>query len=162
MDCGGHETPEDRFDAFYRAEQPRLAAAQRLSCGDAQLASDVSQEAFARAWARWRRVERLDRPAGWLYRTAFRQLFRSLSRPRAQLLQTEPVAAGPTDRLDLEAALRTLPVRQRQAVVLRHALGWSGAETAAALGLSEPAARALLHRGIESLRQHPSLKEVDR
>lgn len=39
------------FDAFYRAEYPRLAGALRLACADPSVADELAQEAFVRLGA---------------------------------------------------------------------------------------------------------------
>lgn len=49
------------------------------------------------------------------------------------------------------AALQTLPDNQRRAVILKHLNGRSLKEIADALGLSEPAAAGVLHRGRQQL-----------
>src|ERR1700733_16151264 len=50
-------------------------------------------------------------------------------------------------------ALGTLPRRQREAVILRYYADLSGTETAAAMGISEGAAKNHAHRGAAALRQ---------
>jgi DNA-directed RNA polymerase specialized sigma24 family protein len=54
---------------------------------------------------------------------------------------------------DLERALMKIPPRQRQALLLAELHELSGLELAEAMGVSHVAARALLTRGRESLRQ---------
>ena len=63
------------------------------------------------------------------------------------------------DRLDLALALRALPRRQREVVVLRHHLGLDIRSIARALDVSEGAVKASLHRAHRSLaaRLDPSL-----
>jgi DNA-directed RNA polymerase specialized sigma24 family protein len=43
------------FDSFYSAEYPNVYRAARAWTGDEQAALDATQEAFVRAFARWRR-----------------------------------------------------------------------------------------------------------
>ena len=54
----------------------------------------------------------------------------------------------------LASALEGLEPAQRQAVELHHLQGRSLSETALLLGRSEPAAAALLHRGLKKLKEH--------
>ncbi len=61
-------------------------------------------------------------------------------------------AAGETGRA-LARSLASLPGPQRNAVLLRHQQGLSDAELSEALGVSEGAARALVHRGSATLRR---------
>lgn len=157
-------SPEGEFDAWYRAHWRRLAGALRLTSGDAMTAEEVAQEAFALAWARWPRVRRLDRPEGWLFVTAFRLLRRRMGReerrPRPEVGEVRGGDVRVVDALSLERALAALPSRQREAVVLRHVLGFDGAEAASMLGLRPDAFRQLLRRGMDQLRVSPELLEA--
>lgn len=161
----------EAFDAFYRAEWGRLAGTLRLLGGERRGrsperghlgADDVAQEAMTRAWMHWSRVSQLDRPAGWLYVTAFRLQRRQLER-EADRPWPDPVPEGgggsATDRLALDEALRSLPLRARQAVVARHVLGLDGPEAAALLGVSPDAFRQILSRALKTLRVSPELVE---
>ena len=150
------------FDAFYRAEWGQLAGTLRLMSGDAMTADEIAQEALTLAWMRWGRVARLDQPEGWLYVTAFRLMRRRLRRESARPT-VEPVrATDETDvpaRVALQRALAALPVRQRQAIVARHVLGFDGPEAAALLGMRPDGFRQLLSRALRDLRLSPELLE---
>ena len=152
-----------RFDAFYRAHWGRLAGTLRLMSGDPMTADEVAQEAFVRAWMRWRRVEALDRPEGWLYVTAFRLLRRRSSREARRPHPDPTPAASPpipvTDRVALQRALGALPPRQREAVVVRHVLGYDGPAAADLLVMRPDAFRQLLSRALRDLRVSPELLE---
>lgn len=152
------------FEAFYQAHWGRLAGTLRLMSGDAMAADEVAQEAMTRAWMRWPRVAALDEPEGWVYVTAFRlmrkRLARSANQP-APMAVPEDVALDLTDRIALERALATLPVRQRQAVVARHVLGLDGPRAAALLGMRPDNFRQLLSRALRDLRVSPELSEPD-
>lgn len=168
------------FDALYRAEFGRLAGALRLLTGSRSVAEEVAQDVFERAWARWRRVEKLDRPEGWLYTTGFRLARRKMQRAHvgaevalaeggvgagrvagdAGSIGRDP-AGGAVDRLVLERSILALPERQRQAVVARHVLGFSTEEAAAVLGVAPDALRQLLRRGVAALRLSPELADPE-
>jgi RNA polymerase sigma-70 factor (ECF subfamily) len=115
------------FEEFYAANFHDLTVqlyAYRGSRADAQ---DVVQEACCRALARWPRLSQYDDPAGWVRRVAWNLAtsnWRKTRRWSAWTPCTEPeVSAGPApDHVDLVSALATLPLRQRQALVL-HYLG---------------------------------------
>jgi DNA-directed RNA polymerase specialized sigma24 family protein len=62
-------------------------------------------------------------------------------------------AAGGLDREPWVCALRAVPYRQREAVVLRHYPGLSGEQAAEAMGISAGAARSHLARRMSSLRR---------
>jgi len=92
----------DRFDVLYRAEFEKLAGTLLLVGGqsDSTVAADVAQETFVRAWERWDRLEALDRPAGWLYVTAFRLMRKRLRRERRRpALEQRSVGLVASDRL---------------------------------------------------------------
>jgi RNA polymerase sigma-70 factor (ECF subfamily) len=66
------------------------------------------------------------------------------------------VTTAPSDpgvRKRIEAAFDSLPVQQREAVVLHKLEGWSFAQIAQAFDISETAARIRAHRGYEKLRE---------
>jgi RNA polymerase sigma factor (sigma-70 family) len=54
---------------------------------------------------------------------------------------------------ELQAAVASLPPKQRIAVVHRHVLDRSYADVAEAMGISEEAARANVYQGLKSLRK---------
>ena len=66
--------------------------------------------------------------------------------------ETDDPQRGIPDRLDLARALRALPVRQRQCVVLRHFEDLSVADTARAMGCSEGTVKSQTAKGLASLR----------
>jgi RNA polymerase sigma factor (sigma-70 family) len=153
---------DEGFDGFYRAEFGRLMGAMALLCGERGAAEDIVQETFLRAYRSWPRIANLERPAGWLYVTAF-----NLVKRRRRLRGPVPVqpsvfpdaTARSADRLAVVDALARLPLRQRQAVVARHVLGWSSEEAASALGITPGSLRVTLHRGMEGLRGDSGLAE---
>ena len=132
----------------------RVLGAVRAFCGDSDVAYDVTQEAFARAFSRWSRVKESAWPQAWVTITAFnlsRRHFRRLSRR----LPADPdaIARGPTeDRLDILAALRSLPERQRQAAVLHYLVDCPIAMVAELMGLSEGAVKAHLFKARMGMR----------
>ena len=137
------------FEAWYRLEQPRLMRALWAASGNRELASDMVDEAFSRALARWDRVSVMSSPGGWVRTVAF-NVWRRASRRRAieeRLFGRGPptaAAAPETPDLALWAAVAALPRRQREVVALRYLADCSEAETAAALGISPGAASASL------------------
>jgi RNA polymerase sigma-70 factor (sigma-E family) len=125
--------------------------------GDQGDAEDVAQEALARASVRWSRLE--DRPEGWVTRVAS-----NLAIDRYRRRRRPPVPMGPVgivdpylgERGDLVAALRRLPRRQREAVVLRYLADLSEAQAAREMGCSVGAVKSHGARGLTSLRRHLS------
>ena len=150
---------EEMFGVGYRAAFAVLG-----DCGDAE---DVAQDALAKALVRWRRVGR--HPLPWIARVATNgAIDRWRKRERAPIArrvdddfalagerssggESRPgVALGQRD--DLVSALRALPRRQREAIVLRHLLDFSEAETATALKCSVGTVKSATSRGLAKLR----------
>lgn len=152
-------SPPPGLEAFYRAEYPRLVAALELVCGDRQAAEDIAQETFVRVWDRWSRVSRLDSPGGWAYRVAL-NLARSHLRRRGSERRANQRSRGSTSvatpdvasSVAVREAVASLPMRQREALVLRHYLGYSAAAAADLMGVSDGAVRNLTMRAVAELR----------
>ena len=131
----------------------------RMLGGDRAEAEDVAQEAMLRLWrqaADWRQDGA--RISTWLYRVTANLATDRLRRRRGQPLdgvevpderQLSAVARLiETDRAAaLDAALGTLPERQRQAVVLRHIEGLANPEIAEIMGVGVEAVESLTARG---------------
>src|SRR5215207_2029132 len=64
------EATDHGFEAFYRHHRGRIAKALSFALGDVDLAAEATDEAFVRAYERWPKVQRLDRPDAWVYRVA--------------------------------------------------------------------------------------------
>jgi RNA polymerase sigma-70 factor (ECF subfamily) len=126
------------FAAWYAELHPRLSTSVLSICGDIGLAQEVTDEAFARAWERWERVEAMDEPAGWVYTVAINALRRHHRRARleATLLRRSrhPDVSAPAG--ELWSVVAVLPERQRAAVVLRYVADLDEATIAGALGVS--------------------------
>jgi RNA polymerase sigma-70 factor (ECF subfamily) len=143
------------FDQFWTTQRDRIARALALTIGDADLATDAVDEAMARAYQRWHRVGTLDHPGGWVYRVALNWT-RSLHRRRRR---TPPVwLVSPDDSTDdygldpsIDRAVAALPETQRAVVVCRLLLGWSEAQTAAALDVRPGTVKSRLSRALDDL-----------
>lgn len=156
----------DAFEAFFwRYERDILGYLWRLT-GDEQVAYDLSQETFVRAWQRFETLQHYEQPRAWLFRVASNlgiNHLRGRSRRGEQTAATEEiqntVALGGdlAHRLAESDAIRRilggLPPKQRAAVVLCDVYGLTSAEAAAALGLSHGSLKMSLWRGRERFRQ---------
>jgi RNA polymerase sigma-70 factor (ECF subfamily) len=137
---------------------------------DPDEADEVAQEVFVRAWRGLARFEERSRFATWLYRIAFNEAQRRLTRrppPRVPdgdredavaALRESPDLGPEAQTLDrefertLEMALDQLPADWRAAVVLRDVEGLSTHDAAEIAGIGEAAFKSRLHRGRMQLR----------
>jgi RNA polymerase sigma factor (sigma-70 family) len=138
----GTVTMAGDFSEWFRGLRPKVIGSLAALSGDADAAADATDEAFARALARWDSVSAMASPEGWLFQVALNQLRRTKRRAglerRLHLGNWRPAAAAQADlpRPELWEAVRTLPDRQRQAVVLRYVADLPEAEVAVALGVT--------------------------
>ena len=127
------------FEAWYLAHHARMVAALVLTTGNADLARDAVDEAFARALDRWERVSQMESPAGWTYRVALnaaRRGERRRSLERRLLTRQFPEAVVPEPAGELWAIVADLPRQQRAVVVLRYVADLTQVEIAQVLGIS--------------------------
>ena len=152
------------FEAFYDAERQTLFRRLWLVTGNRAEAEELMQDAFLKIWERWDRIDSIDDPVGYLYRTAM-NLFRS--RYRRTLLAIRRTLGLATSRDDfadaddrdtVQRVLATLPPRQRAALVLTEMLGFSSDEAAHALGVQASTVRSLSRQARDSFRRR---MEVD-
>jgi RNA polymerase sigma-70 factor (ECF subfamily) len=147
------------FDQFYRAVFGSLVGQLVLVTGDRQEAEDIAQEALSRAAARWHRLRDYDIPEAWVRKVALNLAASRLRQVRTRLRvltrgglpPPAPVPAVSEDALALAEAMRALPVRQRQALVLHYLLGLTTEEAGAALGVPAGTVKSWLARGRKGL-----------
>ncbi|MEU8612999.1 sigma-70 family RNA polymerase sigma factor [Actinoplanes sp. NPDC048791] len=127
----------DDFDAFYRDTSRRLVRYAYGLTGDPAEAQDLVQEAYARAWQRWRRLSGYEEPEAWLRLVVSRlsaDRWRRLGVRRSRAAADPPPApaAPPSeDTVLLVRAMRTLPAAHRRALTLYYLLDRSVGEIAA-------------------------------
>jgi RNA polymerase sigma-70 factor (sigma-E family) len=162
--------PSAEFAAYFTARRDTVRRTAYLLCGDWHFADDLTQMAFVRVAAGWRRVR--DRGALDAYvhtiliRTFLaeqRRWFHRRERSTAEVgVAAEPVA-NPADavsrRLAVAAALRRLPDGQRAVIVARFYADLDVAATAEALGCSPGTVKSQTARAVRALREH--LTDVD-
>jgi RNA polymerase sigma factor (sigma-70 family) len=126
------------FEDWYLQHHRHVVTSLAALCGDLGLAQDATDEAFVRALAMWGRVQTMSSPAGWVYRVALNVLRRTLRRREleARLLRRDaPPESDVVSQPEVWAAVRTLPERQRQAIVLRFVADLPEADIASAMGV---------------------------
>ena len=156
-------TEVDEFDDFVRARASAMFRTAYLLTGDHHAAEDLVQEILEQMYVRWRHIRQT--PEGYARRALVNRANNRwrLRRRRPETgLAAMPAGGEPgtSDRADevvgrhvIVGALRTLPARQRAAVVLRFLDDLSVAEVAEALGCSAGAVKRHTSRGLAKLRE---------
>lgn len=150
------------FDEFFAASWDPCLRAVAATTGNMMLAEDQTAEAFARAWASWRKVSHHPAPRAWVVRTA---LNAGASwwhrRSKETALTSEDIAAANSGVTGLDTAvltaLRRLPARQREVIALRVFLDLDVETTAGQLGIAPGTVRAHLSRAMAALRSELTL-----
>ncbi len=148
---------EKAFVEFFRESWDPCLKAVAAGTGDMQLAEEHLADAFTRAWASWRKVSRHPAPRAWVVRTALnagvsRWRRRARELPLIDHDAEAPGSAGTGLDAVLLAALRRLPARQREVIVLRVLLDLDIETTARELGIAPGTVRAHLSRAVTTLR----------
>jgi RNA polymerase sigma-70 factor (ECF subfamily) len=149
---------EREFDDFYTASFQRVTGQVYAMIGNRDEAQEVVQEAFVRAWAHRRTLEKAEHPEAWVRTTAYRI---AVSRWRRTVRGRRPAdraLAAPTStpapsetHVALVAALRRLPEAQRRALVLHHLADLPVHAVAREVGVPEGTIKARLSRGRAAL-----------
>lgn len=147
----------DSFDAFYAASVRRVTSQLYAMTGRTAEAEDCVQEAYARAWQRWRKVSGYADPEAWVRTVAYRisvdawrrALSRSIAHRRHGAADDIP-GLGP-DHVAIIAALRQIPSPQRRAIVLYHLVGMPVDQVASETGVPVGTVKARLARGRQAL-----------
>jgi len=152
-------TQDDDFSAYFAARAHSLRATAYLLCGDWHRAEDITQVAMTKLYLAWPRLREfgMDAYARKVVVRTFLAENRRLWRRREHLTQEPPEPStvdGDADRrLLVEAALATVPPRQRAVLVLRYWNDLSVEDTAEALGCSTGNVKSQAARGIAALRR---------
>jgi RNA polymerase sigma-70 factor (ECF subfamily) len=147
----------DGFDGFYSAAYRRIVSQVFALLGDLHEAEDVAQDAFAKASFYWSRISAYDAPEAWVRRVAFnlaRNRARRVRRGLVALVRHGPpeqVPAISPDRVDLHRALRRIPPRHREVLVLRYVAELPVEEMARQLRLPIGTVKSRLSRARKAL-----------
>lgn len=157
-------TPDALVSGLHREHYRALVGLARLVVDTPAEAEEVVQEAFVRLYASWRGLRDPDRALAYL-RSSVLNLGRSRIRRRVVArrylsaqgsVDTAPAAdeqadTGSGERAAVLAAVRSLPRRQQECVLLRYFGRLSEHEIAAALGISEGSVKTHTHRAMTAL-----------
>ena len=153
------------IEALFNLHHGEIYAYLMRMVREPELAADMAQDTFVKAYRAFDSLEDPAHARAWLYQIAHRVALDEFRRrrivrflpwtgeshgaaPSAEHIALEGRFSG-----EMERALRRMPERQRSALILAEIHDLTGLELAAALGVSHIAARALLTRARESLRQ---------
>lgn len=149
------------FEAFARRAAPSLLRSAFLLCGDRGHAEDLLQMTFWRTAQRW--VLAREAPNAYAYRVLVnlsRDRRRGQRRRVSEWLGSDDRAGVDLDQSErfaqrdvMSRAVRRLPDRQREVIVLRFYLDLSIAQTAAALGSSEGTVKSHTARALTRMRE---------
>jgi RNA polymerase sigma-70 factor (sigma-E family) len=148
--------------ALYGAHYRSLVRLATLLVRDIATAEEVVQDAFVAMHGAWRRLREPDKALSYLRQSVVNRS-RSVLRHRAVVEKYAPKglpdapsaengAIVELERSAVVEALRTLPTRQREALVLRYYGDLSEADIAQTMGISRGAVKSHTARGMAALR----------
>jgi DNA-directed RNA polymerase specialized sigma24 family protein len=137
------------FTEFTRALEPKLLRAFTSRYG-VERGREATAEALAWGWEHWERVNRMENPAGYLYRVGASRT-RGMARPPLALPEVE-TEQWPWVEPGLPQALARLSNNQRTAVLLVHSFGWTYAETAELMEIGISTVQKHIERALAKLR----------
>jgi RNA polymerase sigma-70 factor (sigma-E family) len=153
---------DSALTALYSAHYRQLVRLASFLLKDAGQAEEVVQDAFVAMHGSWRRLRDPERAEAYLRQAVVnrcrsglrhRQVeARHAPRPAPDAPSAEYGAIGTLERRGVVDALRALPTRQREVLVLRYYGDLSEAEIAQTLGISTGAVKTHASRGMSALR----------
>jgi RNA polymerase sigma-70 factor (sigma-E family) len=159
---GGAWDASEAVTEIYAAHYARLVRLALLLVHDVQTAEEVVQDAFEAMHKAWRRLREEEKALAYLRQTVVnrsRSVLRHRKvvdlhppRPAPDEPSAEHAALALIERSAVAAALRHLPERQREAIVLRYYADLSEADIARAMGISRGAVKSHTARAIASLK----------
>ncbi len=151
--------------ALYAEHALGLTRLALIIVGDREAAEDIVQDAFCGLHRRWDALRDSGKALPYVRsavlngcRSEARRIRTSLARGRgdgaylAPAWSAESVVMATEERREVIAALKRLPARQREALLLRYFLDLSEADTAAAMRISRGTAKSTVARGLAALR----------
>ncbi|WP_018349525.1 SigE family RNA polymerase sigma factor [Longispora albida] len=140
------------FEELYAAHFHSLTVQLYAYTGDMGHAQEVVQEAFCRAYSRWKKIAEYEDPVAWVRKVAWNLATSRWRRARTATnflrgQREEHVSSPSPDRVALANALKALPGNQRKAVVLHYLADLPISDIARELGSTENTVKSWLHRG---------------
>ncbi|WP_412541087.1 SigE family RNA polymerase sigma factor [Longispora sp. K20-0274] len=158
------EVDGNDFEALYAAHFHNLTVQLYAYAGDMGQAQELVQEAFCRAFSRWKQISTYDDPVAWVRKVAWNLATSRWRKARTAATflrkhREQHVSAPSPDRVALAAALAKLPEKHRGAVVLHYLADMPVTEIALVLGAAEGTVKSWLHRGRAALATHLTEQE---
>lgn len=169
---------ETAFSMLYQRYVRVLFSYGKKISGDEQVVEDAVQDLFVDLWQSRSRLSDVESARFYLFRSLRRKIHKSI-RPDQLLAErwetTDelllPISQAPeTDVInaellqiqiaDLQAKLKTLPLRQYEVLILYYYQDFTYAQIAAILSVNEQSVRNLLHRALHKLRQFAFLLAI--
>ena len=152
---------DDEFEQFFLAQYEAVLQVLVLTTGDRERATDATQEAFIKAYARWSKIRHYESPAAWVRRVAINASHDSFRSDRRRQKREEAVPLdGETSAIDRYSSgtmatdlLRDLPTRQREVATLFYVDDRTVAEIAVILRLNEGTVKYHLSHARDGLRK---------
>ena len=152
------------FEQLYREHSARVYGLCLRLSGDAVQAEELTQDVFVRAWQKLDSFRGESAFSTWLHRLAVNEVLgrrRSEGRRGARVIFADDLSvyeapqrsAREGERLDLEAAMATLPEATRTVFVMHDVEGYTHEEIAHLTGRAEGTCKTLLHRARKMLRE---------
>lgn len=153
------------YERLYRANVGKVFSLCVRMCGNRERAEELTQDVFVRAWEKLPQFRGESLFSTWLHRLAVNVVLnarKSDGRRNARHQDDEDEdmdafahsrQAPPGDRMDLEAAIASLPAGARRVFVLHDVEGYKHEEIAEQLGVTAGGSKAQLHRARMLLRE---------
>lgn len=150
-----------RFELFAQEQIARLLRTAYLLTGDQQDAEDLVQDTMVKVLTRWKQVSDTRNAQAYATRMLVNHFLSGKRRRSARNIDLAAERAGSVpdfadglaDGHALARTLKSLPERERTAVVLKYYLRLDNHEVALAMGTADSTARSTLSRGLQALRQ---------
>jgi RNA polymerase sigma-70 factor (sigma-E family) len=150
---------DQRVTSLYQAHALSLARLALVMLGDADAAQDVVQDAFLGLYRRWDKLASPEAAPAYLRssvlngcRTVLKRRSRPVIRPAGEPLESAETAVLHTEeQRAVLAAIRRLPARQREALVLRYYLDMTEDQAARAMGVSRGTVKSATSRAIAAV-----------
>lgn len=163
LDSVAAEWDADRAVTLIYSEQYRsLVRLAALLVRDVATAEEVVQDSFVAMHGAWRRLRDSDKALSYLRQSVVNRarsvlrhrvvVDRNAPKPAPDMPSAEQGAISLLERSAVINALRTLPPRQREALVLKYYADLSEAQIATAMGISRGAVKSHTARAMTSLR----------